>query len=76
MHAANNACSLVYRVLAISQPLEISYNACQSPSSYLSQTIAVLTRQNRERLCTDFKGIDHSVILIFNIQREDRRLVN
>lgn len=32
MHAASiHAYSLVYRVLAISQPLEISYNACQSP---------------------------------------------
>ena len=32
MHAASiRAYRLVYRVLAISQPLEISYNACQSP---------------------------------------------
>lgn len=73
MHAASGACSLVYRVLAISQPLEISYNACQSSESYLSQAIAVLTRRNRERLCTDFKGIDHSVTPIFNIHVEDRR---
>ena len=42
------------------------------PASYLSQAIAVLTGRRR-RLCTDFKGIYHSVTPIFNIQREDHR---